>query len=178
MTPDNCERFELDLSLLAAEALPAEDEPALRQHLAQCPACRERLSQLTAVGNLLARGQSTFPAFDAQRMADRVQAQTQPSVRVAPNFWERWEVIAATACLGVVSLLSTWAMLHFVQPLVVPVPPPAATAVASQPPTLLEYQSAAADSDEALDRLLDQESARLTFISIHHSPLTAKDFAP
>ena len=45
----NCEPWHEPISLLAAGCLPAEEEPGVRQHLADCPACAARLDELTTV---------------------------------------------------------------------------------------------------------------------------------
>jgi len=69
----SCVDWEEAISLLAAGCLPPNEEPAIRRHLAACPACQVRFEQLTAV---CARVQSARPDItnSAAELVSRVMS--------------------------------------------------------------------------------------------------------
>jgi anti-sigma factor RsiW len=48
---NKCRRYEVKLSLLAADALAAEERGGVRAHLDECHTCQVRLAELKALAN-------------------------------------------------------------------------------------------------------------------------------
>jgi anti-sigma factor RsiW len=177
----DCDRWHEPISLLAAGCLPADEEAGVRRHLADCAACSARLADLTALCARLAR--SAAPAR-VVAVCDRWQASeaatTGPGTRpsLAGFFAKLLAGVAAVAA----ALLVCVAWLADREPGGRPAPsarsvadggsrpaaeaargrsgavaPPASIprdAHAVTPPTLLQFELALAQSDEAFDALL------------------------
>ncbi len=171
-----CEAWTESIGLLAAGCLTASEELEVRQHLAGCDACRETFSQLVSVcAGLHAAGSTSVP-LDLD-IASRAVAEIESDMSVrAPSVWpsspSRWKGIAAAlaACVLIAVVWRSF-MGPSATPEVVRDLPPVVPSVVEQappeqvvltpvvetgPPTLMALRRAAAESDEALDRLLAQ----------------------
>lgn len=153
----HCEARAEDISLLAAGCLTAREEREVRAHLATCDACRERFEQLQSV---CAELRSAKPECDAVRFDLSLVTIAKPSPQ------RHLGLIAAVVAsvLVMLGLLSiTGRRPASESPLrVIDVAQDSPTrSVPSEPtkqPTLLALRQAAAESDEALDRLMAQTS--------------------
>jgi outer membrane lipoprotein-sorting protein len=69
----SCDEWAEAVSLAAAGCLPPEEQRQVREHIASCPACRERFHQLAALCDALAAsrlpGDDAAPALVARAMA-------------------------------------------------------------------------------------------------------------
>ncbi len=107
----SCEELEWTLNLYLDDMLPSEEEPALKAHLAECPACRERLEQLRAMQQAVAGLDEPVPEELHQRILEHVaqHAGEQPTrASVMPQRSRRWiramAAMAACAALCVVAV--------------------------------------------------------------------------
>lgn len=176
-----CEAWSESIGLLAAGCLTSSEEHEVRQHLAGCEACRETYSQLVSVceGLNAVRATNVFPELDiASRALAEIERDTSVgALPVSPSPPSRWRKRAAAlaACVLIaVVWRSFWVpattpeVVQDLPPVVPSVPvqaPPEQVAtipvVDAVPPTLMALRRAAAESDEALDRLLVQSSRSL-----------------
>lgn len=110
----SCEELEWMLNLYLDDMLPSEEEPALKAHLAECPACRERLEQLRAMQQAVAGLDEPVPEELHQRILEHVvqYAEGQPKqASAAPLRPHRWiRALAAVAacaalCIAAVRLV-------------------------------------------------------------------------
>ena len=191
-----CEAWSESIGLLAAGCLTSSEELEVRQHLAGCDACRETYSQLVSVCAGLHAACSTSVPLDldiASRALAEIEndmsARAQPAWPSSPS---RWKGIAPAlaACvliavvwrsfLGPSSTLEVVEHLPPVVPSVVEQAPPEQVAITpvveTGPPTLMALRRAAAESDEALDRLLVQscrslQSSRLDLHALEQETL-------
>ncbi len=173
-----CDAWSESIGLLAAGCLTASEELEVRQHLAGCDACRETFSQLVSVcAGLHAAGSTSVPRdLDiASRALAEIESDTSVRAQpVWPSSPSRWKGISA-ALAACVLIAVVWRSflgpsttpevvkdLPPVVPSVVEQAPPEQVvitpAVETGPPTLMALRRAAAESDEALDRLLAQSS--------------------
>ena len=171
-----CEAWSESIGLLAAGCLTASEELEVRQHLAECDACRETFSQLVSIcAGLQAAGSTSVP-HDLD-IASRALAEIESDMSVRaqpvwPSTPSRWKGIAA-ALAACVLIAVVWRSfvgpsatpdvvehLPPVVPSIVEQAPPEQIAITpvveTGPPTLMALRRAAAESDEALDRLLAQ----------------------
>lgn len=176
-----CEAWSESIGLLAAGCLTSSEEREVRQHLAGCNACRETFSQLVAVcEGLRVVGSTSVPAdLDiASRALAEIESDTnvctQTVWQLSPSLWK----VMAAALAASVLIAVVWQSFLGPQaiPEVVTDPPPVGPSVPEQTPpgqiaiipvvepvlpTLMALRQAAAESDEALDRLLVQSSRSL-----------------
>lgn len=115
---NQCRGHREAIGLLAADTLPEAERQALQQHLAVCPACRDRFEELQAVARRLERSAAAVPEppFDEEFYFQIVQAicdtelegtrKAKPAPRLAWLPWS-WNRIAWGA-LGAV-----WALVLF-----------------------------------------------------------------
>ncbi len=174
-----CEAWSESIGLLAAGCLTASEELEVRQHLAGCDACRETFSQLVSVcAGLHAAGSTSVP-LDLD-IASRALAEIESETNVrAERAWptSRWNrIVAALAACVLIAVVwrsfvgpsTTPEVVEHLPPVVLsPVEqaPPEEVAITpvveTGPPTLMALRRAAAESDEALDRLLVQSCRSL-----------------
>lgn len=173
-----CDAWSESIGLLAAGCLTSSEELEVRQHLAGCDACRETFSQLMSVcAGLHAAGSTNVPHdLDiASRALAEIESETSVRAeRALPSSPSRWKRIAV-ALAACVLIAVVWRSfmgpsttpevvrdLPPVTPSVVEQAPPEQVAITpvveAGPPTLMALRRAAAESDEALDRLLVQSS--------------------
>lgn len=194
-----CDSWAERVSLLAADALPADDEPDVRRHLAECPTCRQRFEQLAGLAGRLHAARPAAADFDFAGIVGRAMAQVvDESVETSPlgtpkgspigaptaatrrdeasdRSWRGLLVVAAVAaCVTAAVIFGRWSGRDPRRPdRIEPNVPTAGIDSPSTPvesvrvargetgremPTLLELRRAAAESDEALDRLFAQRS--------------------
>lgn len=176
----HCGHWHEPISLMAAGCLSVDEEAVVRRHLAKCAACSARLAELMALCTSLARSRPAA-AERAAAVRDRWRAaglrtrRPRPWARPATLLWVGGGLAAAV----VVS-----ASLLVDRKPDCPPSPPSARVVAtggSQPelrepvrrsavpetdvpqPTLLAYELALAESDEAFEALLRRPGESMMF---------------
>jgi hypothetical protein len=176
-----CESWSESIGLLAAECLTSSEEYEVRRHLSGCEVCREKFSQLVLVcAELHAAGSTSVPSdLDiASRALAVIESDTSVRVQpVLPTSSFLWKGVAA-ALAACVLIAVVWRSFlgHLATPDVVRDLPPVVPSIVVQvppeqvvitpvvetgPPTLMALRRAAAESDEALDRLLAQSNRSL-----------------
>ncbi len=105
-----CENaFELISASLDGE-LTAAEEARLREHLAQCPACRALQAELAGLQAATQAGLETVaPPELKARIMDELPAQRKPAGKVV--YWRRWGAMAAAVALVA---LAAWQLPRFV----------------------------------------------------------------
>ncbi|MBW1873213.1 MAG: zf-HC2 domain-containing protein, partial [Deltaproteobacteria bacterium] len=88
---------EINLDRFHFGELPAEENNRIKEHLATCLECRQRLT-------LREKGFDAFTELDRQTMRHKIEAACRPEEKSSPGLltfnWLRWEIaIAATAVL-------------------------------------------------------------------------------
>lgn len=106
----NCENvFELISASLDGELTEAE-EAQLREHLAQCPACRALQEELAGLReNTQAALDAAAPAELKTAVLENLPAQKKPAGKVI--YWKRWGAMAAAVALVA---LAAWQLPRFV----------------------------------------------------------------
>lgn len=106
----NCENaLELISASLDGE-LTAAEEAKLREHLAQCPACRALQTELTGLqAATQAELEAVAPPELKAKIMDGLPAQTKPAGKVV--YWKRWGAMAAAIALVA---LGAWQLPRFV----------------------------------------------------------------
>ncbi len=123
----NCENaFELISASLDGE-LTAAEEAQLREHLAQCPACRALQVELTGLqAATQAELEAAAPPELKAKIIENLPAQTKPTAKVV--YWKRWGAMAAAIALVA---LAAWRLPRFVfDPVEVDIAPAADQSVA------------------------------------------------
>lgn len=178
----NCEPWDEPVSLLAAGCFSADEERDVRRHLETCTSCRERFGQLASLCRQIEAAQpvNALPeaAIVAQAMREIDCAHARPRGWLAG----RRAIAAGLAVAASVLLMLAWQGLFSPdrhRPRLVEGPRLPERVPSPQPPTLLAYERAFAESDEAFDQLLNSEAQRLAFLSTHESPLAwTKEVTP
>jgi len=146
--PTTCDRLAEAVSLLAAGCLANEEDVEVREHLEGCADCRERFRQLCLVA------QGVEHAYQPQQqVGGRIVAKAMRQIaagRTERSGSRRRLWLAAGLALAA-SLLVILAWDDY-QTYPTPEPP--------GPPTLLAYERAFAQSDEAFERLLNHQPRR------------------
>jgi anti-sigma factor RsiW len=114
---NKCRRHETGLSLLAAGALPEDEQQPLSLHLAQCAACRARLESLQQLSTRLADLAEHLPQAGApeslrRRWMTAVRAPAAPPAPVPADegAFSAW-LTGRRLAMG--SLAATWALVLF-----------------------------------------------------------------
>lgn len=68
---NSCRRYQQDISLLAIGVLAEQERVRAQAHLAVCPACRNRLTELSALAGRCQQLGSTLPEVDPSAMLRR-----------------------------------------------------------------------------------------------------------
>ena len=114
-----CETWTEALSLLAAGCLTADEEPRVRQHLAECAGCRERFEQLAALCGSLAADRPEWEPRGADVVARAMKRIETHSFAEEENVELNSDVAARSArdgesrCYGIRSVPTTlrWKLL-------------------------------------------------------------------
>lgn len=160
----HCEERSQDISLLAAGCLTDREERDLRSHLTTCSSCRDRYEELLTVCSALraAKPECNPIHFELNQVTVARPAAHQRLVVIA---------VAAASVLAMLGLLnssgrrpSSGPPSHSINvahdvPSQVILEVPSMEPSTKQQPTLMALRQAAAESDEALDRLLAHTSS-------------------
>lgn len=160
-----CESRAEDISLLAAGCLTDREECELREHFTVCEACFKRFEEMASVCIELRNARPDMDSSFEHSIVRIQQIELLPSTATA---WNRGSVRIVISMLTACVLL--FAAVHFFagwpdgggsQQLVKVVPevPHEGEKKSAPLPTILALSQAAAESDEALDRLLADCSA-------------------
>jgi hypothetical protein len=160
-----CESRAEDISLLAAGCLTDREERELREHFTKCEACLKRFEEMASVCIELLNVRPDMDSSFEHSIVRIQQIELWPSTAKA---WNRGDVRIVISMLTACVLL--FAAVHFFagwpegggsQQLVKVVPevPHEGEKKSAPLPTILALSRAAAESDEALDRLLADCSA-------------------
>lgn len=186
-----CELWAEAVSLLAAGCLSAGEERDVRRHLDACAACRRQFEQLEVVCHEIRAARPASESFGADVAARAMSAALHPVPVLAANRRLRWSIAASFALAASLLLILVWQGVFDLAPhepdlarqgpalrIAADDAGPAADAL-RQPPTMLAYERALAESDEDFDRLLTAEAQRLVCLCDHQSPVTLfKELAP
>jgi hypothetical protein len=172
-----CDDWAEAVSLMAADCLSADEAVEVREHLDRCPTCQQRFEQLVAVcGGLEASGPLAPSAGETIVARMMAEIERRPALdRRMPRRWGIGVSLAVAASLLVAVGVRVFLSLDRKSP-----EPILATAERSaSPATLLAYQRAFGESDEAFDRLLAIDGERLASLSTDEAPLAwMKEFTP
>ena len=135
---NKCGRYEVNLSLLAADALADEDRIGVQAHLDECPACQVRFAELKALAGYGEQLRSALPQVEASvalrrrwMTAVRGSAQSQREIPLASGvIWRSGRRLAWG------SLAAMWVLVLFFRFSAPDAPRPASLAAA--PPSLRE----------------------------------------
>ncbi len=99
-----CTRVEALAAELALGILPGEQRAEALEHLAGCPACRDKVDQLAHVVDqlLLAAPEAEPPLGFESRVLARLDAQ-RPTDEPSLHRWRRWATVATAAAVLVVA---------------------------------------------------------------------------
>jgi anti-sigma factor RsiW len=184
-----CHRYRKEIGLLALGALSAEESAHLRQHIEECPPCRERWEDLSAVCDRLSADASSLPTAESsqffhERLRRNVLATPQRMsfhgllqlIGKLPARWLRpgqiprlsgdefssWKVgfsMAAGCVLAIILFYAGWRHEGAKAPLAT------AAAVSKEipdpKPTLGRYQMLANKSLDEFDELMNRDAARI-----------------
>ncbi|HEY3861312.1 MAG TPA: hypothetical protein VGO59_05435 [Verrucomicrobiae bacterium] len=159
-----CAKYREEIALMAAGALEPQRERELRAHSALCPGCGHYLAEIEAVaGNLRAaepesHGQPSA-AFHRNVMA-ALAARERRSAREWFGLFLNWRLaLPAVSVLALVIAVSFIARPRGGKPAVMHVAT-APESKANLEPTLSNYQWAANQSSDELDKLLTEQGER------------------
>ncbi|MEY3176347.1 MAG: hypothetical protein RLZZ436_4261 [Planctomycetota bacterium] len=177
-SPTVCESLAEDISLLAADCLPAPETLRLQQHLAACPGCHHHFEQLAAVVRELQVLHTDAQPAVVDKILKNVLTLlpgSSPHPAALPAAEIRRRTTSLPAAVSVVLLLAVFTRLAF-WPASGRQPPAGGTGTASLAalntsgsspvPTLLDLTQAAAQSGESLDHLLSQYANERLFESL------------
>lgn len=108
-----CEQYEVRISALIDDELPAGERLEVLEHLAGCPACKAYWEELLLIRDALREPEQKAPAGFADAVMARVRATAQEPCAAAEKKTLRfpgWKRVAGLAACCAVVLLGVWAM--------------------------------------------------------------------
>jgi hypothetical protein len=173
---NNCESWSEPISLAAAGCLDAGEEAELHRHLAECSHCRERYRQLAGLCDVLAGFQE--PARGVEEAVVRRVVSAITPVKPSRSGGRRVWLSIAAAVVAASLILAVEPLWNVIKPprqpasIMPPIyPEPKAVgqevSLAARPPTLMDYDRAIAQSDDAPQRLLAQDAERIGILFDH-----------
>ena len=171
MKPSPCDREAV--ALLACSSLDPVESTRVRQHLGECPACRDCFIQLSALCDSHSTAAGKLPEAEAEprlyrHVASAIRASSPSTLKPVVKTWiPRW-IRPAGAAVVMLLLVAVGLMIPrqpqpSVRLAVQPIPKSQPPTVSSHPaPRLIThaYRLALNRSTEELDRLLSDEGRR------------------